>query len=311
MQPKPFWADGALLCIAFVWGSTFVLVQGAIATLPPFAFLAIRFGLACITLWLVLGWRGQLRDALESRYLKAGTFLGLWLFMGYALQTFSLLYTTSGKSGFLTGLSVVMIPVLSFFLLGIRPKVNAWSGVVLAVIGLYLLALADFSQINRGDLLAILCAAGFGLQVAYTAKYAPRADALPLVTIQVTGVAVASLLLSIVFEPWNEILRSQPWLNPGLWGAVLVTSFLATVLAYLGQTYFQRYTSPTRVALIFAMEPVFAACTDYWWLGVTLTGWNLLGCVLIFLGMVLAELPGKIVDHRREGNTCAQKPSES
>src|SRR5699024_5546968 len=187
-------ADGALLMIAFVWGATFVLVQGAIEILPPFAFLTVRFGLAALLLWLYLLWQKDHRKAFQPRYLSAGIFLGLWLFVGFAFQTFSLLYTTSGKSGFLTGLSVALIPVFSFFISGIRPVINAWVGVLLAVAGLYLLALADFSQVNLGDILATICAVGFAFQVAYTAKYAPWAEAMPLVTVQVTFVAVASLI---------------------------------------------------------------------------------------------------------------------
>ncbi|EGK14804.1 DMT superfamily drug/metabolite transporter [Desmospora sp. 8437] len=310
MSARQIRADAALLSIAFVWGSTFVLVQGAIDTLPPFAFLAFRFGLASILLWGFLCWRGKHRQAFAKQTLRPGIFLGLWLLMGFSFQTLSLLYTTSGKSGFLTGLSVAMIPILSFFILGLRPRPNAWAGVALSVMGLYLLALADFSRINQGDLLAMLCAVGFGLQVVYTSKYAPRAGALPLVTVQVTLVTVASLVLSFLFEPWNLLLRKHPWAEPGVWMAVLVTALFATVLAYVGQTYFQRETSPNRVALIFAMEPVFAALTDYVWLGVSMTGWGLTGGALIFVGMILSELPGKHLINRKGESTCVEKPSE-
>lgn len=295
-------ADSVLLLVAFIWGSTFVLVQNAIETLPPFIFLTIRFTLAGMFLLLFFRWR-NVPYRIPSKHLFVGALIGIWLFLGYALQTFSLLYTTSGKSGFLTGLSVALVPVWSLVLLRIKPRPTAVIGVLLAVSGLYLLAFADFSSINRGDVLALLCAVAFGLHIVYTAKYAPKVETLHLATIQIFTVALLSGGCSLLFEPWERVLKESPWLVPAVSGALLITAFLATSLAYLAQTHFQKFTTPTRVALIFAMEPVFAALADYWWMDVTLGGRTLAGCILIFAGMVLAEIewPQLRRKHPREG----------
>ena len=201
-------ADSVLLFVAFIWGTTFVLVQNAIETLPPFTFLAIRFTLAGLFLLLFFRWR-NVTYRIPFKHLAVGALIGIWLFLGYALQTFSLLYTTSGKSGFLTGLSVALVPIWSLVLLGVKPRPTATAGVLLAVSGLYLLAFADFSSINRGDVLALLCAVAFGLQIVYTAKYAPKVEALHLVTIQIFTVALLSGGCSLLFEPWERVLRGQ------------------------------------------------------------------------------------------------------
>ncbi|MFC4078418.1 DMT family transporter [Salinithrix halophila] len=309
MRTKTWVADTALLGIAFVWGATFVLVQNAIETMPPFSFLALRFGLAATMLWILLRINGQAWKIREPRYRKTGGYLGIWLFVGYALQTFSLLYTTSGKSGFLTGVAVVLVPVFSLWILGTKPGWNAITGALFALAGLWNLAFADFSSLNRGDLLAFLCAIGFGLQIVYTAKYASWADALPLVTVQVGTVAFLNGVFALLFEPWYSWFNLSLFARTEVIAALLITSLFATVLAYTGQTHFQRYTTPTRVALIFAMEPVFAAWTDWWWLETSMNGKTLAGCLLILCGMVFAEIRFRRLRKpvQKEGTSCAEK----
>jgi drug/metabolite transporter (DMT)-like permease len=294
LYSKKWFADLVLILIAFVWGTTFVMVQEAIATLLPFSFLTIRFAFAALFLYLFLRLsmrqRGRL-NAKERRQNWVGGFvLGLFLFLGYAFQTFSLLYTTSGKSGFLTGVSVALVPVLSLLILGIRVRFVSVLGVLLAVSGLYLLAFADFSVINRGDVLAFFCAIFFGLQIVYTGKFSGTTSVFHLVTIQLATVAILSACSAVLFEPWQQMLHPDIYLNPAVASALVVTSLFATAFAFIAQTHVQKFTTPNRVALIFSMEPVFAALADYWWQGVALGGRALAGGVLILCGMILAEI---------------------
>jgi drug/metabolite transporter (DMT)-like permease len=295
-------AELSLLGITFVWGATFVVVQNAIAVLPPFSFLAVRFGIAFLFLAGILGWQSRRKptESLRNPSGRGGIWLGVWLFLGYALQTYSLIYTTSGKSGFLTGISVALIPLLSFFILGIKPAKSALAGTGLAVAGLYLLAFTQWNSINRGDILAFLCAISFGLQIVFTAKFVSHSNTLALVTWQVGVVSGLSLAAAWLYEPWERLLQPQLWWTPEVAAALLITSLLATVLGYVGQTHFQRFIPPTRVALIFTMEPVFAALTDFLWMGVPLTPRSLAGCALIFAGMVLAEWTGTSHDEKDE-----------
>ncbi|SEN35062.1 DMT family transporter [Lihuaxuella thermophila] len=293
-ESRKWLADIILIGIAFVWGTTFVMVQEAISTLLPFSFLTIRFGLAalflCLFFRLSMRQKGPLSAEARRQNRIGGFVLGLFLFLGYAFQTFSLLYTTSGKSGFLTGVSVALVPVLSFLILGIRVRFVSVLGVLLAVSGLYLLAFADFSVINRGDVLAFFCAIFFGLQIVFTAKFSGTRSVFHLVTIQMVTVTILSLCSAILFEPWHLMLKPDTYLNPAVASALLVTSLFATALAFIGQTHVQKFTTPNRVALIFSMEPVFAALADYWWQGVALGGRALAGAFLILCGMILAEV---------------------
>ncbi|MBA4495765.1 DMT family transporter [Paenactinomyces guangxiensis] len=293
---KRWIADFILIMITFVWGTTFVLVQDAITTFPPFSFLAVRFGLAALLLFLIIRFFRNRTEkenpATDPRQNWIGGFvLGIFLFLGYAFQTFSLLYTTSGKSGFLTGVSVALVPVFTYFILGVRIKLSAATGVLLAIIGLYLLAFADFSDINRGDILAFLCAIFFALQIVYTGKFSARTSVFHLVAIQLATVALLSFFSAFTFESWQQILHPRIYEDPTVAWALMITSLFATAFAFIAQTHVQKFTTPTRVALIFTMEPVFAALADYWWQGVTLTGRSFIGAILILCGMILAEVP--------------------
>ncbi|WP_368656686.1 DMT family transporter [Brevibacillus dissolubilis] len=290
---KAFMADLILLLVVFIWGATFVVVQNAIATLPPNSFNAVRFAIAAA--FLVGVWWLFYRKNSEARFtlplVGAGAFLGLWLFGGYAFQTVGLMYTTSSKAGFITGLAVVLVPLTAFFILKDKISWPVLVGVGAAVGGLYLLTLGDSLALNLGDILVFGCALCFALQIVLTGKYAPRFASLPLVIVQISTVAVLSSLYSFFFEEWQLAFDIGVLTSPNVAWALFICSIPATSLAFLAQTTFQKNTSPSHVALIFALEPVFAALTGYLWANEILTIRQILGCVLIFSGMIFAELP--------------------
>lgn len=295
MNKKTWTANFILLLIAFIWGGTFVLVENAISFFPPFLFNSVRFWLAAAALWLIIGtsYRAQLSQ-ISKHLILAGFILGVCLFAGFITQTIGLIYTTSGKAGFITGLNVVLVPFLSSLLLKIKLKKNALLGICLSTIGLYLLAFGDLSAFNQGDLYVLLCALFFALQIVLTSKYAPHYPTLILATIQVTTVALLCSLGSLFNGEWNILFGEiHLLLEPAVFWALLICALLATAFAYVAQTELQRFTTPTQVALIFATEPVFAALADYWWNGRILPTLSLLGCLFILLGMILAELEGK------------------
>jgi drug/metabolite transporter (DMT)-like permease len=291
---KSYVADFSLMLVALIWGATFVLVQNAISLLPPLTFNGVRFFIASFLLggWLVLFKREQLAH-LNRNLVACGTFMGVWLFLGYATQTLGLLYTTSSKAGFITGLSVVLVPLLSIILLKKRPGMNAIAGVVLATVGLYLLTMTNTTELNIGDFLVFLCAISFALQIILTSKYANLYPSLLLAFVQILTVASLSILSALLFEDWQSALREDILLDTDVMIALVVTSVFATALAFFTQTVFQQYTTATRVALIFALEPVFAAITAYYWGGERLTASAIIGCLLIFIGMIFSEIPIK------------------
>ncbi len=304
-RARQWQADGLLLLVTLIWGSTFVLVQQAVESWPVYAFLCLRFALATAVLCLFFGRR--LRN-LTPRMAAAGAVIGLFLFAGYAFQTVGLQYTSSSKAGFITGLSVVIVPVLSAFVLKRVPERQALVGVVLATIGLALLTLGHDLTPARGDLIVLGCAFCYALHITAVSRYAPQTDALALTIVQIAVVAVLSGVVAVLGGDWHSILPSGQGWGPSQTGDVLFaavfTGVLGTALAFAVQNRVQSWTTATHTALIFAAEPVFAGLFGYWLAGDRLTTWALVGCGLILLGMVVAELrrqPGKGRDLTAEG----------
>lgn len=292
MSRTSIFADISLLLVAFVWGTTFVIVQNAISFLEPLSFNGVRFTLATfiLSLWLIMFNRDQLKQ-ISKKMILSGIIIGFWLFVGYATQTFGLLYTTSSKAGFITGLSVVLVPLFSIFLLKQKPSWQAIFGITVATVGLYLLTMTDSVSLNIGDLLVFVCAIGFALQIIFTGKYSSNYPSLLLTIIQLATVSILSLIGAFLFEDWQSAVNPEILLNSNVIVALFITSIFATALAFFVQTSVQKFTTPTRVALIFAMEPVFAAICGYLWAGDRLALSASFGCILIFTGMILAELP--------------------
>ncbi|WP_226666777.1 DMT family transporter [Metabacillus litoralis] len=281
-------ADGSLLFVAFIWGATFVIVQKAIEFLPPHLFNGTRFLLA--TLLLLLFVKKKFLIHVKKDLILSGCFLGFFLFLGYAFQTVGLLYTTSSKAGFVTGLSVMIVPLLSIWILKEQPRMIVIVSAIIGTSGLYFLTLSDISQINFGDLLVFFCAIAFALHIIFTSKYTKKHDALVLTIIQLFTVSIFSFISSFIFER-QAAYSMENFLQPDVLLGLLITSIFATALAFLIQTKYQQVTSAARVALIFAMEPVFAAVTAFIVLQEKLSANGLVGCTFIFLAMILSELP--------------------
>lgn len=274
-------ADGLLLLVALIWGSTFVLVKQTVAQFPVYAFLFLRFALATVALVLFFGRRLR---AIGFRELRVGVTIGVFLFGGYALQTVGLQYTTASKAGFVTGLSVVMVPILSALFLKHTAGPGALLGVVLSTIGLTLLTLEGDLRPAYGDWLVLGCAVCFALHVTSVGVFAPQMNVLALTVVQIATVALLNGVASLVTGDWSRPIPGDVWL------AVVVTGVMATALAFAVQNSVQAWTTATHTALIFASEPVFAAVFGYLWAGEHLTRWGVAGSGLILLGMLSAEL---------------------
>jgi drug/metabolite transporter (DMT)-like permease len=291
---KTMLADITLLFVTIIWGATFVIVQNAISSIPPFSFNGIRFFIAALLLilWLILFEKKQW-SLVNKKLIMNGMFIGFWLFLGYATQTIGLLYTTSSKAGFITGLSVVLVPLFSMLLLKQTLSKNAIFGVIIATLGLFLLTVTDISGFNIGDVFVFICAISFALHITFTGKFTKQFPTLLLTIIQLSTVSLLSIISSFLFEDWRKSFNLDVLFSQNVLTALIVTSVFATAFAFLAQTNFQKFTSTTRVALIFTMEPVFAAVTGYIWAHDRLTATAFAGCILIFLGMIFAELPFK------------------
>ncbi len=264
------------------------MVKGAVARFPVFAFLTLRFSFALIPLVPLL-WIGSPFGAsgswkLGCNELRAGSLVGLALLSGYGLQTMGLRTTPAAKAGFITGLSVILVPLLGALLWQERPSLAARVGVGSATGGLMLLTLGPNLSVAWGDLIVLGCAFAFALHILAVGAFAPRIEPRLLTVIQVGTVALSSGLVSRAVEwPWPSLTRQ-------VLGAALFTGVLATSLAFGVQSIAQRFTSATHTALIFSMEPVFAALSAYVLAGERLGPRHWAGGGLILAGMLIAEL---------------------
>ena len=269
----------ALVLVTAVWGVTFVQVKDAVALYPLFAFLAVRFWIATLT--LAVPGLPRVRSLGRPGFV-GGAFLGLLLAAGYTLQTAGLERTTVSSTGFITGMYVVLTPLIALVLVRSRIGLSVWGGVVLSTIGLAMLSGIHAGSVT-GDLLVLAAAAVYSLQIVLMERYAPRYDAVAFTFVEMLAAGVA---LGVVAAALGDLHLPHGWT---VWGALLVTGVFASALAFLVQTWAQRRTSATRTALAFTMEPVWTAFFGYTLAGDRLgaLGWG--GCAAIMAGIVLAE----------------------
>jgi drug/metabolite transporter (DMT)-like permease len=283
-------ADLALLVLTLFWGTTFSLVKEALLDASVGVFLSLRFGLAALVLaavWLVR------RDRLGKDFLRHGALLGLAMLGGFWLQTLGLRHTTPARSGFITGLSVLMVPFIAHFAMKRRVRLASWVGVALAVAGLLVLTRpfgeAVTAEVRLGDLLTFGCALAFAFQVIFTSEWAPRHPLAPFVGVQVAVTLLGSLLFMLAEGP-----RLAPSSPVRFAGVVAFTGIFMTAVAFFVMNWGQRHTSAVRAALIFSLEPVTAALFSAWYWKEPLGPFELGGGGLIVLGVVLGELGGAL-----------------
>ena len=278
---KQLFADLSLLAVVIVWGYTFVAIKNALAGITPFNFIALRFIAALFILLVVF--RKRL-PGLNRYILLRGSIVGIFLFFAYAFQTAGLKYTTASNAGFITGFSVVLVPVFSALILKARPSAESTIGVICAIAGLFFLSYNEGYVVNKGDVLVLFCALAVAFHILTVGYYTKKMDSILLTIVQIGVVTILSVISALIFE--------ETALPEGsvVWGAIFVTSVFATVGAYLIQNIMQRFTSSTHTALIFSGEPVFAGIFGYYLLGERLSGWSIFGCILILAGMVISEL---------------------
>jgi drug/metabolite transporter (DMT)-like permease len=282
-RPAGWKVDGSLMAVALVWGATFVLVKQALADVSTLLFLTLRFSSAAVVLALIFRNEFRAPNALAS--LLRGAFAGIFLFGAYVLQTAGLQFTSASKAGFITGLYVPLVPIIGGLIHQKLPQISELAGVAIASVGMFLLTVqTSILNIGRGDLLVAGCAVAYAIQMVILGRFAPVSN---LGVLTVAQIATGALLGAATFW-WVEPVRIA-W-SANVWVALAVTSLLATALAFTVQTWAQRWTSPTRTALIFALEPVFAWITSYLIAGEVLSRRSAVGAALILGGVLTVEL---------------------
>ena len=282
----------ALLACSFFWGVTFVVVKNALLDISVFAYLSARFILGVLP--LIWFYRADLRKMTRDE-VWAGLQVGLFMFGGYAFQTAGIARTTASKSAFITGLSVVFVPI--FLAVFWRKKIGAWAwlGAVASFIGLYYLTAPPegLANLNRGDLLVMGCAVLYAMQIIFISGYSGKYSLGALSCLQV----MLAGTLATVAVPLLNITRLEPFFIRYTFQmefGVIVTAIFTTALAYPLLVWGQKHTTATNTALILTFEPVFAAITSFIVLHERLGGRSLLGAVLILGGICIAEWKGTI-----------------
>jgi drug/metabolite transporter (DMT)-like permease len=290
MMSKRVRADLALGFCALIWGATFVAVKDALSDVSVFVYIAVRFGLSAVVMGIVF-WR-SLRD-LNARTIWAGVQIGFVMLGGYVFQTIGLRFTTPSKAAFITGSSVVMVPLILAAFGRRRLHAWIWAGAFSALAGLYFLTVPreGFGGLNRGDPIVLCCAVMFALHIIFVSRYVEHHSVGALSFLQVATTAILSTLAL-------PLLAATGWEPPrfvwtgNLIFAVLITSIGSTVIGFSFQVWAQQYTSATHTAILISLEPVFAAITSWLLARERLGARTLFGAALIFAGILLAELKG-------------------
>lgn len=283
---KQIKADIALLAITAIWGVSFTLMKNVLDHIPSFPYLSLRFIIAGIVLAIV--YRKKLM-LINSRALLQGCVIGTMLFGGMALQVSGLYFTSASNSAFITGMTVIIVPIISAVILRKKPDRASIAGVVLALAGLFLLTGGLNFCFNRGDFLTLLCAVCFAFHIIFIDKFTMEQSPELLAVLQIV---FAALLYSGV---WLFLDYKPIEFNFTIIYTLLITGVLSTALAFTVQTVAQKHTTPTHTALIMVAEPVFGAVFALLIpnsLGVTETLRinSVAGCLLILAGMLVCEL---------------------
>jgi drug/metabolite transporter (DMT)-like permease len=289
---RRFAPEGALVLAAFFFGVTFPLVHDALADVEPFAYLAIRFGIAVVALapFAILVWRR--RSAEERRLMvRVGLLAGVVLAGGYATQTIGLQTVSPSTSAFITGLYVALTPIIEGVVRRRVPPPGVLAGIVTATVGLYLLTGADLS-LGAGELWTLACAVLFAAWLVYQGEFASRVHAIPFTTVQM-------MVLVALCAPAASVQGVGDLTGLALFAAAF-TGVACSSLALSLQVYGQRHIAPSRAALILLFEPVFAALAGYV-NGERLGAVELAGAAVILAGIALSELgPGRATLPRPE-----------
>lgn len=281
-----------LILCSFIWGMAFSAQSSVTEYMGPFTFVFIRFAITGIVLFAAYPFfRKKNSNQIDKqpgmkRYIAIGAVVGAILFGACALQQIGIGYTTAAKSGFVTALYIVIIPIIGIFM-GKRIGKSVWFGVGIALIGLCLLCLKDDLTINIGDLITLSCAVVFSFHMIVIDKYAGNMNSVLLSAIQFSVAAILAFPIMLLTETPDigNILKC--------WVSIIYAAVFSGAIGYTLQIVGQKYAEPTLASLVLCLESVFAALGGWLILGESLSLRELLGCVLMLSASIIAQLPGK------------------
>lgn len=288
MRSQALRADLLMLLTAMIWGSAFVAQRLGMDAIGPFLYTGLRFALASLALLPLVLWLGrrpgaQRGEPLNRGLLLGGLTMGLALSLGINLQQVGLLFTSVTNSGFITGLYVIVVPLLGL-VIGQKTGMGTWLGAALAVVGMFMLSVGEGFQVASGDWLQLAGAFVWGVHVLLVSFFASRHDPLLLALLQFVTCTLLSLLLALIFEEihLDAILAAGP--------AILYGGLFGVAVGFTLQVVAQKHAIASHAAIILSLEAVFAAIAGALLLGEALALKGYFGCALMFAGMLLAQL---------------------
>lgn len=282
-----------LMLTAFIWGTAFVAQSVGMDYVGPYTFITARyiiggiFLIPCIFLLDRINKNSNKSVNRNDKHLIIGGIVcGIVLFTASVFQQIGMQYTTVGKSGFITALYVIIVPMMGLFL-GKKVQGRVWFSVVIALVGLYLLCMKENFQISRGDFLTFICAVCFSIHILVIDKFSPLVDGIMMSCIQFFVAGVLGIIPMIIFENPNiaDLMNA--------YSPILYAGVMSSGVAYTLQIIGQKYTSPVMATLIMSLESVFAALSGWIILNEFLSIKEFIGCILVFAGIIIAQLPDK------------------
>jgi drug/metabolite transporter (DMT)-like permease len=278
-----------LLLTAVIWGFAFVAQRAGMEFLGPFTFNTARFTIGCLSLiplLLVNQKRKLLRTNFYSKnykiFIQSGLFAGSVLYLGSTFQQAGLVYTDAGKAGFITGFYIILVPILGL-LINQKTSFYTWLGTIVTIIGLYFLSVDEKFEINIGDILVLIGSFFWAIQILVIGHYSTKVDPFQLAFSQFLVCAILSLISAVFTEQiilQNIVYSYLP---------VLYAGFFSVGIAFTIQVVAQREAHPANAAIIMSLEAVFAVIGGWIILNETISMRSLLGCFLMFMGMVLSQ----------------------
>ena len=275
-------ADISLFFVAVLWGLSFLIVKGALESIDVFNMLSIRFIIAGVLAVVIFNKNFR---KIDIKTIKTGSLLGSFLFIGFILQTFGLLYTDPSKSAFITGFSVVLVPIIAATISRFKPSPSEVLAAIIALFGIGLLSLnGGSSSFNIGDFLTLLSAFAFAFHIVFVGKFSNKVDTLNSGIVQILFVGLLSTIISISIGTFSIPKE------PSLLKAIIFLSIFCTLYSFVAQSVAQKFTTPSRVSLLFTLEPVSAAFFGWLFYKEVLSLAGFIGAMLIVSGMIISEL---------------------
>jgi len=280
---KTLLASLGLMLVTLLWGLSFAVVKNSLDLVPPVYMMAFRFSIASLALLLVFP---KKLSAITKETLKKGFVLGIFLALGYALQTIGVVYTSAGKNAFITTTYVIFVPFIYWFFTKQKPGFFSIIPAFVGLLGIALLSLQDDLSVNKGDILTLLCGISYAFHMVFIALFTKDDDPILLNLVQIFFVTVFSWLLAPFYDGAFPLLAIQ---DPATIWSMLFLGIFCTMLAFFLQTLCQKFVPPGAASLIMSLEAVFGVFFAWLILGEILSLRMAFGALLVFVAILLSQ----------------------